>query len=411
MLGTPRNADPWSTENKVLVLMKNQPQRSRSEVLRIHRPFAVGSWRKKLPSKNDLLRQLQCTDFSKTDNVSAQACHDLLMPIEADYVDSSYAPVMARVPVRPMNRSACRKGTALIYPLHGRDENVCHLLMKFLFGFSVSKRALLTPRWMNIPPVQTVIILAPRSLMPVFMNRNSFHIGLLKALFTQHGVKVVIRPTLESLEAKYRCHAAGVFVGSYSNRFAHPDAILGENSTYFGASPLPFPLSSDGLALREHIFKANPMPRRRYKVLYVTRQAGRRRTWTRASDSKMRYMLWRVAKRNGAELDIFEGDPSAGFMTQIRHFADATVIIGFHGAGLALAAFAPRGSKIIEIEPEYHFLSIFRRLESSGLLHQVVRLSEGTSDGSQRTSRLIPKDEMVIESALDSSLQAIGKPE
>lgn len=181
---THSSATVSGTKRRVHVLAMKGPNRSRGEVIRIHRPFAIG-YGKKLRSKDDLLRRLRCTDFSKTLIITSQSCLDLCKPRERAYVDSSYRQVMARMPAGCIDKNVCNKGTALFYPIHRRDGNVCHILMKLLFGFSVYKRALVTPHWLNIPPVQTVIILSPGDILK---RRLPFHIGLVKALLSQYGI-------------------------------------------------------------------------------------------------------------------------------------------------------------------------------------------------------------------------------
>lgn len=394
--------------SKVHVLMQKTPLRSRSEVLRIHHPLVIGNLQR-APSNSTLSRELRCTDFSKSVIVSAKACLELLTPKGDEHVDSSLAKVAARASSRSINRTTCNKGSALIVPINWRDRSVCHLLQKFLFGFTVFKRAVFSPEWLDIPPVETVIVLISPQLESIFVDPKSFHSGLLEALFVQHGVSVVFRRGLGKLEAKYRCFAAGVFIGSYANRFAYSDAELGPNSSYYGLSPLPFPLASDALVLRAHVFKERRVPKKRFKVLYVARRTGWQHTWTQKSEPEVRSMLRQVAWQNGAQFSVFEGDTGKGFAEQIRYFVDAAIIIGFHGAGLALGVFAPRGAKLIEIEPEYHSMNIFGHLRSSGLSYEVVRLSKGSSNGSLHSSELIRHDKRVIESVLERSLQDVLK--
>lgn len=394
---------------KVDVLMRRTPLRSRSEVLRVHRPFVIGTLQQR-PSNESLRRWLHCTDFSKSITIPTRSCLEFLTPKGDEHVDSSYGMVAARAPHRRFNRTSCSTGSALIVPLHLRDKNVSNLLMKFLLAFSVYKRAVFSPGWLEIPPVESVIVLASPPLQALFLNNgSSFHSGLLEALFTQHGVNVVIRRGLGKLEARYRCFGAGVFVGRFANRFAYPDAELGETSSYYGLSALPFPLSSDALVLRAHIFKERPVPKKRFKVVYVARKAGKRCTWTKSSELEMRSMLREVSWKNGAQLVVFEGGSEMGFEQQIRFFTDAAIVVGFHGDGLALSVFAPRGAKVIEIEPEYLTSDMFGLVQSSGLSYELIRLAKGSSNGSVLTSRLIPHDKQVIESLLERSLQEVVK--
>lgn len=86
-------------------------------------------------------------------------------------------------------------------------------------------------------------------------------------------------------------------------------------------------------------------------------------------------------------------------MTQIRAFADAAVVVGFHGAGLALATFAPRGAAVVEIEPEDHSLELFGSLKAAGLRYSRVQLGKGSRDGGEG-NRLLEGDARRIEGVL-----------
>eukprot|EP00171_Calliarthron_tuberculosum_P023066 IDg23066t1 len=395
--------------HSVHVLMQKSPRRSRGEVIRIHRPFILRE-KGEMLSNHTLRQSLRCTDFAKSFTVDSGTCLNLLIPIKGEHNGSSYPAIAARA-VGLSNRSGkCNKGSVIVFSMHSRDRNVCHVLMKILLGFTVYKRALHSPGWLNIPPVQTVVLLVSKRASALYSapkgNFRSFHAGLLRSIFTRHGVTVVVRQTLDQLSVSHGCYAAGVFVGSHANRFAFPDATLGKNASYYGSLPLAFPLGSDALALRGHIFKGEPLPQMRFKVLYVARKSGRR-TWTKKSEIKMRSMLRRVSKRKGAQLVIFEGKSSLGFAKQVNFFADASVIIGFHGAGLALAAFAPRGATLIEIEPDYHSLGLFGNLQSSGLSYKRLHLRKGTMRRIRFTSELIPEDEKIIASVLELCLDKV----
>lgn len=131
----------------------------------------------------------------------------------------------------------------------------------------------------------------------------------------------------------------------------------------------------------------------RNKLLYVHRK-GPLRKWIDAAESKFRALLRKLAAEEGVELMIFESrsGPWPTFRQQIGYFADASVIVGFHGAGLALTAFAPKGAALVEIEPEDHRLGLFGNLQSSGIKYERYCLSKGTSKGLRVGSDLSDHD-------------------
>lgn len=216
---------------------------------------------------------------------------------------------------------------------------------------------------------------------------HTFHAGAARALLARAGVDVVILRAGAGAQRRQRgggtargvrCYAAGAVLQSHANRFAFPDALLGAG--YDGADPRPAPLASDALALRDSVFAARAPPMRR-RLVYVARKVGNRRSFTKRGERVIRAMLREVAGATGFELRVFEGmGMDTPFFRQARLFSDASVIVGFHGAGLALCALASRGAVLVEIEPEDHDEILFGNLMSSGLEHVMYKLSKGSKE-------------------------------
>lgn len=107
---------------------------------------------------------------------------------------------------------------------------------------------------------------------------------------------------------------------------------------------------------------------------------GGRRRWSVNSEARFRNLLIDVAVNKKLQFKEFALTTLTSFEDQIQFFADAAIIIRFHGAGLALTAFAPPGATLIEIEPDYRRLDLFGNLRSSNILYQRVLLEPGTMD-------------------------------
>ena len=88
----------------------------------------------------------------------------------------------------------------------------------------------------------------------------------------------------------------------------------------------------------------------------------------------------------------------------MSQFEDATVIIGIHGAGLALSMFAPNDSDLIEIEPAYHYLSLFKIVTADRMSHNMIRLLKQSTRDIWNTRNLLPVDEIRIAKLLKERL-------
>lgn len=269
--------------------------------------------------------------------------------------------------------------------------------MKLLMAFTVLQRARHSPSWLAIPPIQTVVLVTASASRHSILFGSTFHAGAARALLARAGVEVVVLRAGAPLTRRRRgerlpvpsaqCYAAGATLKSHANRFAFPDALL--DVGYDGESPRPAPLASDGLALRDSVFGRGKAPAMRRKLLYVARRVGKRRSFTKRGEVVMRKMLGEVAEATGFQLSVFEGmGMKTPFFKQVAFFADASVVVGFHGAGLALCALAPRGAVLVEIEPEDHAEYLFGNLISSGLEHFLFNLSSGTRKAHRLASEL-----------------------
>ncbi len=380
--------------------------RSLGEVIRVHQPLALAPARRH-PGKNK--GNIWCADFSGAHPVSTASCATLLAKQSWENTGASYDDVRARTNPAPPQR--CAPGTTVVVALSWRDYNVCHIMMRLLLAHTVTQRARHTPHWLRVPAVRRVVVLAGSDQnLRHLTSPARFHAGFVHALFTNHGVQVVIVRTLDEVAKNYPCYATAVFVGSHSNRFAFPDTVLGANAGYDRARPganmtsRPHPISSDALALRAHVFgpRAKKM---RFKLLYVYRGGGARRRWSKTGERNMDKLLRRVTRETGAEFVTFKPSRGETFHTQVAHFEDACVIVGLHGAGLALSVFAPRSAALVEIEPVYHFLPLFRSVRSSGIAYDMIQLSNGTMNEFMYSSDLIPKDERRIATLLRTRLR------
>lgn len=265
--------------------------------------------------------------------------------------------------------------------------------MKLLMAFTALQRARHSSTWLNVPPVRTVVLVAGNKRSQDQFSGRTFHASAARALLAHAAVDVVVMRAGEKLprhaDHGAACYAAGAMLMSHANRFAFPDALLGMG--YDGRGPQEAPLASDGLALRGSVFPE--VPAMRMKVLYVARKVGEIRGFNRKSEEAMRGMLREVTKEAGFELSVFEGMGSKNlFLEQIGYFSDASLIVGFHGAGLALATLAPRGAVLVEIKPEDHQMWLFGNLASSGLDYAMFKLSKGTREKVGYASVLLEGD-------------------
>ena len=377
--------------------------RSLGEIIRIHEPLALTSTGKRFDKKR---MQLECQDFSGTQSISKQECERFLNLQTFHNTHASYESVLARTSMK--QPSKCEPGTSIIIALSWRDYNVCHIMMKLLFAHTITQRVKYTPKWLNIPSVKRVILLGDATRLRYFdKSPEKFHLGFAQSLFTKHGIDFVTTGSIDTISNSNACYEVGVFLGSLANRFAFADRTIGENAGYnisqTGIPSRKFPLSSDAVSFRNYVFgkRAKPM---KLKVVYVFRGGKARRRWTDSGSVKMDALLRRVTKEVGAELVVFKPKRGDGFYKQVSQFEDAAVIIGIHGAGLALSIFAPNDAALIEIEPAYHSLSLFKSVAASGLSHDMIRLSKESTQDIRNTSNLLPQDETRIAKLLKDRL-------
>eukprot|EP00171_Calliarthron_tuberculosum_P010403 IDg10403t1 len=369
--------------------------RSLGESIRIHRPFIFNSAAVATgPSTVLNNHTLVCMTYDKRLQVPAPKCRKYLNAQVWDGTGLDYGKVLANSKHATRDDLRCTNTTTVVINIMWRDMNVCHYLMKMLLAFAVMQRAQHDPDWLSVPPVSTVVLVSNRR--DIFQairpgKEETFHIGLQRVLFTSKGVDVIATRSLTAL--KYRsslCFQAGVIVGSFANRFAFPDIQLGATAGYNDTASLRAPFGSDALALQ-----GPPLVFHAFSRAFSSR-----------GEAVMRAMLRDVAKEEGVDLYVFEHRrPAALFWEQVGAFADASVIVGFHGAGLSLGVFAPRGAALVEIEPDYHQLDLFGRLETGGMDYERLILSKGTSEKWGYTSNLVESDCKRLKRAIRDSVR------
>lgn len=236
-----------------------------------------------------------------------------------------------------------------------------------------------------------------------------FQVGLLHYLFQRWGADILVTKSLNNLlpassltrsaTLKHSTPSKNVGINSgtgsvcfqhasvplsHSNRFSFPDVELGANVLPTSIrKPLPYPLSSNAFALRSAVFAPGRPPRRVHKLVYVQRLVGGRRSFDGASERKLVRLLTRVTKEFGFAVAIHSAPPRRAvgrpFFKQVELFADAAIVFGLHGAGLSLAAFAPRGCTIVEVKTREWWVPLFGRLASSGKSYVVIPIGHNTT--------------------------------
>jgi capsular polysaccharide biosynthesis protein len=98
----------------------------------------------------------------------------------------------------------------------------------------------------------------------------------------------------------------------------------------------------------------------------------------------------------------------AQLQDQIAYVSDASVIVGIHGAGLALSIFAPSNhSCLIEIVPAQFNLHLFQNVRSFAIDYEQVRLSEQSSINKAFSNLILSNSDIVrIKRVLDVKLEA-----
>lgn len=354
------------------------------ESIVVYRPFSISPPQTKLTFTNFRCRKL--AHWKMPDEIRG-TCEQSIMELGSENSFVSYPGILRRL--YPKSKPDCNRGSVVLTEVSRRDANVCHLLMRILLVHNVIIRR----KHIHMPPVTAAVLVVPhRRIRKILRNSDSFHSGLLNVLFINHGIQVIITSSLDTIHDT--CYDSVAVVGSFCNRFAYADAAfdseIDPRNRY----------STDLHALRAHVLPIPP--RMQYKLLYVRRLKGKR-TWNVESEQAMGEMLEIVAEITGAKLQVFEG--RGNFHEQITPFTDAAVVVGMHGAGLALCAFCPPGAAIVEIAPAYHKLGLFSRLVSGGIAHEFFRLSKGTTVKMNISSTLIESDESRLMQILIARLR------
>lgn len=374
---------------------------SLGESIRLHVPFLVAEGRPALPPNVTF----SCTAYDRTP-LDTALCRNYSARQNFGDVPLRYTD-MRRGTVPPR----CADVSAIVFVLGvipGNDHNACHLLMRLLMAWHVVQRLRLSPGYLPHAPPRSVLVLLvkdPRLRSSLLAEHDSFHAGLLRRLFINQGVPVFVPRSFQDVHV--RCFRAAIVLKSFANRLSFPDARLGDNMGYHGQPSLRAPLSSDALVLRSAAFPRPPPMR--YKLLYVARSRNGHRAWTADAEDRFRAMLQRVAREEGATLELFavrRGDPALPPLgKQLAAFGDAAVVVGFHGAGLALCSFAPRGAAVVEIWPHGFGLHLFQTLVEYGLRHYLIKLGSKSAVMWSSLSRLPEEDLLRMETVVRDQLR------
>jgi hypothetical protein len=94
------------------------------------------------------------------------------------------------------------------------------------------------------------------------------------------------------------------------------------------------------------------------------------------------------------------------FDGQVACTQDASLVIGIHGAGLALAVLAPTNeSSLLEIVPEGFALDLFGAVTSYGLEYNKIVLSSSGQDQMSNIA-LLTEDDRTLESKITAMVLA-----
>lgn len=337
----------------------SQFQKYTTEYVAAHSPLCLAHGRAYMPTE----LTVRCRDWSHNRTFEHDVCSPLLerspLPPSALHIDLM-KPLRKIKQVNPFPLSIdgvlsvlWRNGTVVFVSVDLEDGNLSSILRRLLLVFSVCRRGR-TAYGSFLSNISAVVLLVP-SKMHSFFNlqvsgRYPFLGGFMDAVFRKQGVDVLMASSLSDLTSSGERHALNsnfaikhllqtwvpglwdiiesratsasqtsicftdaVHVGSYLDRFTIPDAHMPmpspsveETEACPTCAPLPFPLSSDALALRRAIFSPDEHPRLRTKITYIASHWHHLYSFTRASEREFQSMLQRIAISTAAELSVLE---------------------------------------------------------------------------------------------------------
>lgn len=321
-----------------------------------------------------------------------------------------------------------------LFWLHARDSNVCHALMRFLFFWNhLRDREGYTPIYganQDVGSPSIVIVANSTALFRLYsplllsfsndsfvQKRLPFHAGLLYYMFQRCGINVIVVPSVSDLlkhgDKNGLCFRHAILMGSHSNRFAFPDVEVPPQTRKRRMPLLSYPLSTNALAISDFVFGHQPPASRRqsfmkaFRLVYVAREVGKRRSFEEFSENLLRSMLHDVCEQHFCTVDIFEASFSTPFYRQALTFRKADIVVGAHGAGLSLAVFSPVHCAIVEIAMANYWVPLFETLISGGRTYRLVRLQENSHINGTNLNVVSETDLVKIRRAVEDSIKNI----
>jgi Glycosyltransferase 61 len=428
-LSTSLRSSPFTlgaTSRSTLTKMKQFPG-SLGEWTLTHAPYCISAAGDALVPLN---HSLSCATWADNDLLSLEDCKSYLHLVSSNPNTMRTSALrydkLKRVSSLPDGLKTVRwnDGTALIISLHERDTNICHITMRLLLAYAVTRRTW-TLFGEDVRNVSTIILVTLPQLQRVMHVKPSgalsYHAGLLNFLFLRRGIQVLTPTSLselvgwervEGVSSQATCFPSVVQIGSFANKFAFADKSIARAASNKLKPELEYPLSSDAVAMRKDVLPrgAPPMENR---IVYIARDIGESRSFSNLAEKHFRKLLGRVAKTADAELAVFAGNgigapsvcwdlflgfqkyhtilsdaqwphdffssfrqiPPHQFLEQVEVTANASLIVGLHGAGLTLAVFAPPGSCLVEIMPPNFVMRLFESVSSGGLNYVKLTMS------------------------------------
>lgn len=317
-------------------------------------------------------RLIQCVTFDGGVSHRGSECLQHARTLAVQKSTLSYDAITANARAGDGHGLTCTNKSVIVIPLSKEDSDLRYLLPRLMMGYAALQRAKYTTRWLGIPPVQAIVLVA--SPIHVFQllrpGAGTIHSSLAHALLTRDYVDVAVVRSVRELTKS--CFAAGIVVGGLHDRLAIPDSAIGNDGGYLGTLPRENPLSSDALALRKVVLgKEKAEIKMRNKLLFVLDEGSSNEDGGSASGSgslspsatyAVRSGLRAISKREGIELAVLDvAAERLPFAQLAEKFADVSVVVGVHSNTMALCMFLPPGASVVEMAP--------RKIESARKLY------------------------------------------